>query len=173
MLRLDPRACLLGALALLVLPLPWLLAAAAAAAFHELCHLEAVLALGGQVSRLYIGPGGAVMEGRLEGRWRETLAAAAGPVGSLLLLILVRVAPRLALCGLVQGLFNLMPLYPLDGGRILRLWLSGRAGQMTEWIAGALICLLLVQFHALLGVILAIRLIFRNIPCKTDGIRVQ
>lgn len=168
MLRLDPGACLLGAMLLLVLPLPWLLAAATAAAFHELCHLGAVRVLGGQVRSLTVGPGGAVMEARLDGPWRATLAAMAGPAGSLLLLSLLRPAPRLALCGLIQGLFNLLPLYPLDGGRMLRLWLPARVSRVTEAAAGCLVCLLLLRLHPVLGVLLALRLIFRNIPCKRE-----
>lgn len=173
MVGLDPWTLLLGALLLLVLPLPWLLASILAAAFHELCHLGAVYALGGQVLRLTIGPTGAVMEGTLEGRWREILAAAAGPVGSLLLLSLVHTAPRIAVCGLLQGLFNLLPLYPLDGGRILRLSVKGRAERVIEGLLGAIFFLVLVRLHAVLALILAFRVISRNIPCKRQKIGVQ
>ena len=108
------------ALTLLVLPLPWVAAAVLAAAVHELCHYLAIAALGGQVGRIAVGSGGAAMELGCLSPVRELLAAAAGPVGSLSLMLMGRFFPRLALCGLVQGLFNLLPIYPLDGGRILR-----------------------------------------------------
>lgn len=75
---------------------------------------------GGRVSGMAIGSRGAVMELRGLGTAAELLAAAAGPVGSLSLLSLSGIFPRLALCGLVQGAYNLLPIYPLDGGRILR-----------------------------------------------------
>ena len=112
--------CVALALTLLVLPLPWVAAAVLAAAVHELCHYLAIAALGGQVGRLAVGSGGAAMELGCLSPVRELLAAAAGPVGSLSLMLMGRFFPRLALCGLVQGLFNLLPIYPLDGGRILR-----------------------------------------------------
>ena len=112
--------CVALALTLLVLPLPWVAAAALAAAVHELCHYLAIAALGGQVGRIAVGSGGAAMELGCLSPVRELLAAAAGPVGSLSLMLMGRFFPRLALCGLVQGLFNLLPIYPLDGGRILR-----------------------------------------------------
>ena len=53
----------------------------------------------------------------------ETLAGnctICGPLGSFLLFISIRYFPRLALCGLIHGLYNLMPIYPLDGGRIVK-----------------------------------------------------
>ena len=112
--------CVALALTLLVLPLPWVAAAVLAAAVHELCHYLAIAALGGQVGRSAVGSGGAAMELGCLSPVRELLAAAAGPVGSLSLMLMGRFFPRLALCGLVQGLFNLLPIYPLDGGRILR-----------------------------------------------------
>lgn len=112
--------CVALALTLLVLPLPWVAAAVLAAAVHELCHYLAIAALGGQVGRIAVGSGGAAMELGCLSPVRELLAAAAGPVGSLSLMLMGRFFPRMALCGLVQGLFNLLPIYPLDGGRILR-----------------------------------------------------
>ena len=112
--------CVALALTLLVLPLPWVAAAVLAAAVHELCHYLAIAALGGQVGRIAVGSDGAAMELGCLSPVRELLAAAAGPVGSLSLMLMGRFFPRLALCGLVQGLFNLLPIYPLDGGRILR-----------------------------------------------------
>lgn len=120
MVRLDPKMYILLALLLLTLPLPWLLAAVTAALFHELCHLAAVRLAGGRVTGLTIGPGGAVMEGQLPPGVGAGLAILAGPAGSLTLLALCHVCPRIALCAGIQGLFNLLPLPWLDGGRALR-----------------------------------------------------
>lgn len=120
MVRLDPKMYFLLALLLLTLPLPWLLAAVTAALFHELCHLAAVRLAGGRVTGLTIGPGGAVMEGQLPPGVGAGLAILAGPAGSLALLALCHVCPRIALCAGIQGLFNLLPLPWLDGGRALR-----------------------------------------------------
>ena len=50
----------------------------------------------------------------------ELLCAAAGPIGSISMLLTIRKFPILGLLGLAQGIFNLLPIYPLDGGRILR-----------------------------------------------------
>lgn len=118
--NLSGWGCVALALVLLVLPLPWVFGALAAGAFHECCHYFAIRALGGRVSGVAVGPRGAVMELQDLGSVAELLAAAAGPVGSLSLMLLCRLFPRLALCGLVQGMYNLLPVYPLDGGRILR-----------------------------------------------------
>lgn len=122
MIRIDDRVWLVWALWILLLPLKWLLAAAAAACSHELCHLAAVYLLGGRVFRVTVGPFGAVIDTEGIGGAREGLCALAGPAGSLLLVCLIHKFPMLGLCGLVQGIFNLLPIYPMDGGRAL-LWL--------------------------------------------------
>ena len=112
-------ACIFLALLCLVLPLNWLFAALAAAVFHELCHFVAVVLTGGKIYSLRMGAGGAVMDASPMEPWRELLCILAGPTGSLFLQMFVQWLPKLAVCGLVQGLFNLVPVYPLDGGRAL------------------------------------------------------
>ena len=118
--RVDVSACLMGAFLLLTLPLNWLLSALAVAAFHELCHGAAILLLGGRIWGVRISAGGAVMETEPLSSGKELVCALAGPAGSLLLVLTFRIFPRVAVCALVQGAFNLLPVFPLDGGRALR-----------------------------------------------------
>ena len=108
------------ALLLLVLPLQWLCAAAVAAAFHELCHLVAIRLCAGRKTKLRLSAFGAAMQIPTLTRGRELVCALAGPLGGLLLLLLLRWFPRVAVCALLQSAYNLLPVYPLDGGRALR-----------------------------------------------------
>lgn len=112
-------AFLMGALLLLTVPFPWLLGAFGAGCFHELCHYAAIRALGGQVYTLQIRFSGASLEMQPLSPARELLCALAGPAGSLFLVLFLQPFPRLALCALIQAAFNLLPIYPLDGGRAI------------------------------------------------------
>lgn len=66
-----------------------------------------------------IGPFGALIETHGLSLWGECISALAGPLGSFILLSFAQFLPMSAVCGLIQGLFNLLPVYPLDGGRVL------------------------------------------------------
>ena len=115
-----PSAYFALAAGFLLLPLNWLLSAVIAAGFHECCHLIGILCCRVPVYRVRIDGRGATIETGFMTPGMELFCAAAGPVGSLCLLTVIRKYPLLGLLGLAQGLFNLLPIYPLDGGRILR-----------------------------------------------------
>lgn len=184
-LRLDPWLYYFAALLVLTLPLNWLLAALAAAAVHELCHLAAVRALGGEVLEIRVRPGGAVIDAALPEKGRALLAALAGPAGSLLLLSLCRWFPRLSLCGAVQGLFNLLPVRPLDGGRALELGLDLLCPKWTGRVlfaAGILVflaaALAVWTFFGRLALLMLVTgwiccRFLRKRPCKAGRIGVQ
>ena len=108
------------AAALLILPFEWVLAAIIAATFHELCHIVAIKLCGCKITAISLGIGGAQIQMSTMGQGRELICALAGPLGGILLLIPFRIFPRLALCALMHSLYNLIPVYPLDGGRALR-----------------------------------------------------
>jgi len=184
--RIDPAACFFWALLLLILPLNWLLAAMLAATVHECCHLLFLLLLGGEPGLLHISTTGAKLDVGELSYFQELICAAAGPAGSLSLLFLAQVYPQLSVCGLIQGLFNLIPVYPLDGGRILRCVISLLAptewsGKLCSFIQYLFLGLMTALFfilpfkNLLLPVLLLVWIQFLRgkIPCKPPQLRVQ
>lgn len=183
---LSAPACFLAAAALFILPLRWLAAALIAASFHEFCHFTALRRCGVRILHLRIGITGTVMETEPMEVRQELLCALAGPLGSLVLTGAGRLFPILAICGLVQGLYNLLPLYPLDGGRIVRsmlcIFFPGKQDRVMRMIqSAALFILTLLSFYCLkygIGVSLALffpaaKALARKIPCKEGRSGVQ
>lgn len=181
-IRISPYVCIAGALLLMMVPARWWLGAMLAAFFHELSHLAAICLTGGQVIGISIGGVGAKMEIMPMSRGREALCALAGPVGSLLLALRFSFFPEMALCALVQGLYNLIPVYPLDGGRILRSLLSSSVCAGIEVFAIILLLGCGIWFSSFFelgilpmipGLTAAMCLVKRKIPCKESRIAVQ
>ena len=189
-IQFHPLLWILLALMVLVLPVRWLLAVFAAALFHELCHCAMIRLCGGRTLSVQIGGSGTTLETEAMTPGKELLCALAGPVGGLLLLTMMRWLPRLVICAAIQSLYNLIPVYPLDGGRALRCFLSflfprEKAETISLWVerlclAGILGLGMYGTFFLRLGWmpliyagILLYQLSRRKIPCKPVRQRVQ
>ena len=118
--RTDGGFWLVLALMVLLFPLPVAAGMVLAAAVHELGHLAAIRLAGGRAVRLELHAGGARIVAEPMTPGREAVCALAGPMAGALTIFAWRAFPELAAAGLVQTVFNLLPIYPLDGGRTLR-----------------------------------------------------
>lgn len=133
--KIQSIAYIMLAVFILTVPISWLFAAAFAACIHELCHIIVIFLCGGTVYSVSIGAFGAKIHTSPLTKGREFFCTLAGPCGSLILVCFARWIPRIALCGLIQGLFNLLPIYPMDGGRVFRCIVA-----WIRWVIGKIPC---------------------------------
>ncbi len=167
----------------------------ASVAVHELAHALVALRLGGRVRDItLLMLGGISHIERLPRRPRaEALVSFVGPAASLALAALAfalraLVPPslfdlRLGLfyvfyLNTMLGLFNLLPAFPMDGGRILRALLAARIGPMRATrIAGAVgkIAALVLGFIGVMGgaVLLVLIAIFLYTGAAAETRQVQ
>lgn len=181
-LRFSPGVCIFAAFLLVSIPFRWAAGVILAAAIHELSHLMAVRLTGGKITGISIGITGAKIETLPMSRGREVLCAAAGPLGSLLLASVLPGFPEAAVSGLIQGIYNLLPVYPLDGGRILRAVLPDsvcngiRISTLILLVGLGFWCMVSLEggFVALFPACIAgISSFHRKFPCKEGNLAVQ
>ena len=125
-LRVNPFMFVTAACCCIVFPISWITAWLVSVVVHEVAHYLCIRACDGQVSFIRLGVTGMRMHANLDSPKKEVLCAAAGPVGSFALLLLRRWFPLVAIFGFIHGAYNLMPVYPADGGRILVFMLSDK-----------------------------------------------
>ena len=118
-ISVSAGSLILAALSVLLLPIRWIAALLLCAVVHEVSHILTMLALRVRIYEIVIGCAGAKICSEPMTLGQELLSAAAGPVGGVLLLLVARSTPEIALCALFQTAYNLLPVYPSDGGRIV------------------------------------------------------
>ena len=186
--RVRPSALLTPAFFLLLTDTPALLAALLLAAFlHELAHYAVLRLLGVHTACFTLTGLGAslyVPELHRLSYGAELLSAAAGPLVNLLLWVVLSLTGRdelslFAGAQMVLGVLNLLPVRPMDGGRILWLLTAYLTEPYTaDRVAAAvglavssalfLLCLWLVLttgngVFLLLG---ALWLVYRSLPAE-------
>ena len=112
-----PSLYILLAFTVLILPIRWVGAWVVAAFFHELCHYTVLRLFRCKVYSVQVRAFGTVMQTEPLRSLVEILSSLAGPLGGFLLLLFARHFPAVAICGLFHSFYNLIPLFPLDGGR--------------------------------------------------------
>lgn len=142
-IKLLPEFLICVSVFLLIIPIRWMLCWIAAAILHELFHIIALKLCGFQILSVSLGALGAKIDTDAETGVKSILCALAGPLAGFLLLFFVRKIPMIALCGLFQSAANLLPIYPLDGGRALKEFIflifpaqrANKIASVIEWIA--------------------------------------
>lgn len=119
-IEIDYGFYLFMAMYLFLVPIQWVTASAVAALIHEMGHLIALWMWDIRVWKVQIGVFGAKIETEPLQARQELVCSLAGPLVGLLACLFGRWFPRLAIWAAGQSLFNLMPIYPLDGGRAVK-----------------------------------------------------
>jgi len=120
--------------------------------FHELAHASMIGIFGFGPSRIVLqGIGGVTINERRAKPWQDLLISAAGPLSSFLLAAImwfafsgiprlqqdpffVALLPLLAKINVIWGIFNLLPVMPLDGYAMLRHFLRLIVSERTAFI---------------------------------------
>jgi len=124
-----------------------------AALAHELAHVASAYGMGGKLQRICFGFADLKMEFWGLDYRKERICALAGPLFNLLLSAIFRRYGLFCVCNLLLGLYNFLPVLPLDGGRaLLNLVLckhDPEAAQNTLRLVGRITCGLLLTLGAL------------------------
>ena len=118
---------------------------------HELCHAIVAKHFGrpNLTITMYLFGGVADLQSAPDSRHREIWLAVAGPIASALIALafwgdsivsglaawpgaVTLVLQTLAWMNVSLAVLNLLPAFPLDGGRIFRVWLLGRSGDLLS-----------------------------------------
>lgn len=120
MVRIEAGFWIVLGLMVLLFPVRFLLGVLLAALLHEAGHILALRLTGGRLLSVQLHVFGARIEAVPMEPGRTAICALAGPVAGALAMLAWRWFPELALAGLLQTAFNLLPIKPLDGWQAAR-----------------------------------------------------
>ncbi len=160
-LSVSPGFLLLAASLYFIGGIGALAAFLAAALAHELGHLAAMFVTGASIRRIRVTACGPVIEyGGALTKKQELGIVAAGPVAGLFFagLCFLTAVPYICYIGaiaLLAAMFNLLPVLPLDGGRLALYWLESvlpvRAAGIVMRVLGTLCALGVIATGVMTG----------------------
>ncbi len=168
-LHFDGSFFLMLSCALLLLPLRWIFAWCLAVAVHETGHYFALRVFRVRINSVSFSAHAIRMNTGYITPRAELMCAISGPAAGFCLLFLSKYMPYTAFCAFLHGAFNLLPIHPMDGGRVLRVFLIGlikdennvhRAEKVICILFFASLLLFAVIYRLGIGVIAGILLIF-------------
>lgn len=127
-------------------------------ALHETGHLVAAALLGGRIEKISLGFADCRIETAFSGYAAEAACALAGPLLNLVFCAVCRrTAPAFAAVSLLLGVYNLLPVWPLDGARwiyclLCRKTEPGRAWALVRML-GLAVCAVLLAFSLAAGAV--------------------
>lgn len=135
-LDIKPAFAIITAVSISLFPVKFVIAWAFAALVHELFHIIAIRIMKIRILSITLDGTGSIIETEPMLPLQELICALSGPFGGLTVLFLAKFTPEAAVCALIQTTFNLLPYYPLDGGRALHSFAVILKGeQWGEYIA--------------------------------------
>ena len=137
----------------------WLLSCA----LHEFCHLIALRSLKVSVFCVEIKATGMQIKTDTMEPKEEIICALAGPLGGLSGFLFLRINPIFAIFTMIQSAFNLLPVYPADGGRVLRCVLALKTGEKKARIISKLVNLNIIVILSFICIMYLYRIGFNSI----------
>ena len=146
---ISPLYYILLALFFLTLPAAWILGWSVAIITHELGHIIALIIFQIKIYKVTFDSTGLRLHTDTMNLREEMVCSLAGPLFGSIPVILVHNFPYAGICALILTCFNMIPLYPLDGGRVLSCLLQmitkpSVANKLYLFIAGIVLGLLLL-----------------------------
>ena len=139
--------------------------------FHELAHASMIGIFGFGPSRIVLqGIGGVTINERRAKPWQDLFISAAGPLSSFLLAgimsllfssvprfqqdpFFVALIPLLARINVIWGIFNLLPVMPLDGYAMLRHFLRLIVSERTAFVVSIWVSMVVGGILVILSVL--------------------